>query len=164
MSNWIIGTEEFKDKLDSWLLKSDQPSADFLFRNRSRIPPVFQSYKSKLYRGMVVDQAFIDKVNTSGLIFTTHASWSKDMSLAKKFATDPKYSIASKKDGILILLEKTFTSNQQILDIDAFVSFMGLSQLAMMGYDEINLDSAAKEKEVLVGKGIKITKRDLKLL
>ena len=164
MSNWIIGTDDFREKLDSWLLRSDQPSGDFLFRNKSKIPPVFQSYKSKLYRGMIVDQAFIDKVNTAGLTFTTHTSWSKDMNIAKKFATDPKFSIASKKDGIVVLLEKTITSTHQILDIDGFVSFMGLSQLSMMGYDEVNLDSAAKEKEILIAKGVKITKRDLKLL
>lgn len=163
MSNWIIGTTDFRNKLDSWLFKSDQPSANFLYINKARIPPLFQSYKYKLYRGMLVDQTFIDKVNNGGVTFTTHTSWSKDPNIAIKFAKDPKYSIAS-KNGILVLLEKKITSNRQILDIDAFVSFMGANQLTMSGYDETNIDSALKEKEVLISKGIKITKNDLKLL
>jgi hypothetical protein len=164
MSNNIIGTDKFRDNLNSWLFKSDQASSDYLYRNKSSIPSIFKTYGSKLYRGMLVDQNFIDKINTTGIIFNTHTSWSKDISVAKKFIKDPKFSIASKKDGIAILLEKTFTTSQQILDIDAFISFMGVDRLEIMGYDETNLDSASKEKEVLIAKGILLKKKDMKIL
>lgn len=162
MSNWIIGTPEFMKHLDSWLFKSDQPSAEFLHRNKSRVPPMFHSYSQKLYRGMVVDLEVLDLINTKGLTFKNHSSWSKDIRIAKKFATDPQYMMgSSKKDGSVIILEKTIPASSQILDIDAFVMFMGAPQLMMMGYDETNLDSAMKEKEVLISKGIKVTKKDV---
>jgi hypothetical protein len=41
---------------------------------------------------------------------------------------------------------------------------MGMQQLEMLGYDETNLESAFKEKEVLVSKGIRISQNDFKIL
>jgi hypothetical protein len=115
---------------------------------------------------MSVPQEFIDEVNQrGGVTFKKHTSWSKDRNIAKKFIYDDSVSMYNNKTAgrIPVLFEKTFTAKNIILDIDAFVSFMGITQLELMGFDETNLDSASKEKEILITSGIRITKSNMKI-
>ena len=55
---YIIGTEDFKKHLDAWLFRAKQTDAEFLSKNRTKIPQMFRSYNKKLYRGMLVDEGF----------------------------------------------------------------------------------------------------------
>jgi len=166
MVDYIIGTETFKKNLDDWLFKNDQTNANFLHVNRNKIPTVFRSYTQKLYRGMYADNEFLDKIEKSGsTTLTKHSSWTKDERIARKFIEDESFSVGRlNKDKTRIIISKIIPSSQQILDIDSFVLYMGVKQLMMLGYDETNLDSATKEKEILVSKGILITKNDFKVL
>lgn len=158
MSDYIIGTEPFTKHLDAWLLKSKQEDANFLYTNRAKIPPVFRKYNKTLYRGMIMDQKTLDKIESGGsILLDKHTSWSKDVKVAMKFIKDSSYKIQG-QEGIPVILTKVINPSEQIIDIDSFVLFMGESQLIMIGYDEINLDSAQKEKEVLIAKGVRITR------
>jgi hypothetical protein len=98
--------------------------------------------------------------------FAAHSSWSKDRNTAKKFVNDPAYSIVkdNKSTKIKILISKTISKTSQILDIDGFVMFMGAEQLEMQGMDAMSLDSALKEKEVLVAKGVVIKVADITMI
>jgi len=166
MAEYIIGTETFKKNLDDWLFKNNQINANFLHVNRYKIPTVFRSYTQKLFRGMYADDDFLDKIEKAGsTTLTKHTSWTKDERIARKFVEDESFSVRRlNKDKTKIILSKIIPSTNQILDIHSFVLYMGVNQLMMLGYDEINLDSATKEKEILVSKGIKITKNDFKVL
>lgn len=165
MTDWIIGKENFNKNLNAWLEFNDQKASDFLFKNRNKIPPIFRSFSGKLYRGMSIPDYLYDEIMSKGLTFNSHTSWAKDMKVAKGFVNDPKYSIAKKGENVVkILITKTISSNNQILDIDGFVNFMGVPQLEMQGYDELALDSASNEREVLIQKGIKITKTNVKII
>ena len=159
MATNIIGTERFKENLEAWVLKSDERNAEYLNSLKTYIPQIFRNYTKKLYRGMKVDESFLDKIRSDRYMFDKHTSWSKDENIAKKFVADPAYSLNS-KGSHKILVTKTFQSRDIIFDIDAFVLFMGKKQLEMFGYDEINLDSMTKEKEVLISKGISISRTD----
>ena len=162
---WIIGTEEFNKNLDGWLSHNDQKNSDFLNKNKNKIPPTFRQYSGKLYRGMAVNADFIIQLEKGGVTFKTNSSWSKSDKVAKGFVNDPSFRIGKKTDTeIKILITKKINPSLQILDIDAFVMFMGIPQLEMQGIDELALDSALKEKEVLISSGIKITSRDIKFL
>lgn len=165
MANWIIGTDKFNETLDRWLAWNEQKDADWLSRNKEKIPPNFRSHTGKLYRGMTVNADFLQKVEKGKLTFDTHTSWSKDMNMAKKFATDERYMVGkAKEDSVKILISKVISTSKQIIDIHGYVLFMGTYQLEMVGFDELSLDSAMKEEEVLVQKGIKITKSDIKFI
>lgn len=159
----IIGTERFKEHLEGWLFKNNQKNADFLLSNRSDIPQMFRNYSRKLYRGMKVDEEFLEKLKNGKHTFDKHTSWSKDEKVARKFVDDPAYSLGGKGNH-KIIFTKTFQPREQIFDIDAFVLFMGKDQLEILGYDETNLDSAIKEKEVLISKGISVSRTDYKFL
>ncbi len=159
----IIGTERFKDNLEGWLFKNDQKNADFLASNKNDIPQMFRSYPRKLYRGMKVTEEFLEKLKNGRYIFDKHTSWSKEEKVAKKFVDDPAYSLGGKGEHKIILI-KTFQSRDQIFDIDSFVLFMGKDQLEVLGYDDTNLDSAIKEKEVIISKGISVTRTDYKFI
>ena len=160
---WIIGTEDFNKNLDNWLFKNDQKNAEWLLKNKDKIPTNFKSFSGTLYRGMIVDHEFIKIVESGKMKFLACTSWTKDIKIARQFAFNKKYSI-SKNAGINIILSKKITDNSQIIDIESFVLFMGIDQLEMMGFDEMNLDSAVKEQEVLISKNLKINKKDLMLL
>lgn len=162
MADYIIGTDKFKTNLDSWLFRNDQANAEFLAKNKSQIPQIFKNYSKTLYRGMTVDDEFLDKLK-SGITLTNHTSWSKNVKLATAFVNDPKYKVGN-KTGTRILIQKVIPLSYQILDIDAFFNFMGKPQLLMLGYDEMSINSAMKEQEVLIQKGMKIRLNDIKVI
>lgn len=163
--SWIIGTEDFNKNLNRWLDLNDQKAADFLHKNKNKIPPTFRSYTSKLYRGMTIPATLLQEISTKGITFKTHTSWSKDEKIARKFIDDPQYSLVkAKESSVKIVIVKTISSPSQIIDIDGFVMFMGIPQLEMQGFDELALDSANKEKEILISSGVRINKSDIKVL
>lgn len=163
MAEYIIGTEDFTKRLDSWLLRSKQEDAEFLHRNKMKIPEMFRKHMKPLYRGMFVTQDFISQLENKPVVFNQHSSWTKDKAIALKFIRDEKFKTEN-KGNIPLLLTMNITKQDQIIDIDSFVMFMGVQQLEMLGYDEINLDSASKEKEVLVSKGIRVKKQNAEII
>lgn len=163
MAGYIIGSPEFIKNLDGWLANNKQMNADWLARNKAGIPTMFTQYSQTLYRGMIVDDSFINQMVEKGVKFTNHSSWTKDKKIAQSFFNDPKYRTTNNK-GYKLLIEKKFTSNNIVLDIHSFCMFMGEAQLTMLGVDDLSFDSAMNEQEVLVKKGITINKKDAKVV
>lgn len=159
---YITGTDKFNENLDDWLFKNDQKNAEWLFKNKNKIPKTFRSYSKTLYRGMTINAEFLKDVYTGKMKFNNHTSWTKDIKIAEKFVNDPKYSIAKK--GVKIIIQKKIPNNMQILDIHNYVLFTGIDQLELAGIDELSLDSAIKEQEILICKNLKIDKNDIKFL
>lgn len=160
MADYIIGTEAFTKRLDAWLFTSKQEDADFLHKNKNKIPDMFRSYTRPLYRGMFVNEDFINKIQKVPVVLDNHTSWSKDKAIALKFIRDSKFQIQN-RGTFPILITLNISRQSQIIDIDSFVLFMGTQQLELLGYDETNLDSAKKEKEVLASKGLRIKKENI---
>lgn len=160
---YIIGTDQFRSALDSWLLKSDQRSAQYLEQNKSGIPDYFRRYNQTLFRGMVVDEKFLDSLTKGTARLDGISSWSKDQKIAEAFLEEGKFKF-TKNQGTKVLLKKKFLPQNQILDIESFVLYMGVQQLIFLGYDEVNLDSAIKEKEVLITKGVRIGKTEFSII
>ena len=152
---WIIGTDEFNKNLDGWLFKNDQKNAKFFIKNAQKIPPMFKSYNDFLYRGMSVDAEFMNLLKDGKIVFANCTSWSKDIKIAKKFVNDPKYAI-SKKSGIKIIIKAKIPKTKQVLDIHSYVLFVGATALSAAGIDELSIDSAIKEQEVLIAPKLKI--------
>lgn len=109
-----------------------------------------------LYRGVYVTPDFANS-KTSRLNKST--SWSKNKNMAMNFIDNKKYSIRDSSNRIPILITKKISTNDIILDIDAFVNFYGKDKLIYMGFDDLAVDSALKEAEVLI-KPITISKSD----
>lgn len=164
MVNHILGSEKFRASLEDWLFKNDQRAADFLYQNRAGIPTQFKNYPRKLYRGMTVGNEFIDQAAKGRYVFDKHTSWTKDASIAKRFINDPAFAIGRGDQSYKILITKVLPPRDLIFDIDGFVAFMGIKQLEVLGYDETNVDSALKEKEVLIAKGVTITRADYNII
>lgn len=164
--DYIIQKEDFRDNLSNWLFRNNQEAADYLFKNKEKIPAMFRNTKTKLYRGISVSEEVIQLLDDNKFVTRKHTSWSKSETVAKKFTSDPAYQISNGKNDKLVkvILSKQILPSRQILDIEAFVSFMGISQLQIMGYDEIDLDSAVKEQEVLIAKELKVSRNEYKIL
>lgn len=164
--DYIIQKEDFRDNLSNWLFRNNQEAAEYLFKNKEKIPSVFRNSKAKLYRGLAVSEEVIRLLEDNKFVTKKHTSWSKSESVAKKFVSDPAFQISNDKNDRLIkvILVKQILPKHQILDIDAFVSFMGISQLQILGYDEIDLESAIKEQEVLIAKELKVSRTEYKIL
>lgn len=161
---YIIGTPEFCKKVSDWLEFGKQPEAEWLFKNRSKIPEMFRKYNKPLYRGMTVSEEFVDSINSpSGLIIKNFASWTKNKNLAIKFATGSTGGVYRSGD-IKILLKKSIPVSYQVIDIHSYVLFMGEKPLELLGVDELCLDSAFKEEEVLIAKNLRLMKSDVTIL
>lgn len=159
----MFGSDAFKVALDSWLLHADQKSAYVLEQSRNSTPQVFRSYGRPLYRGMIADGEFLDALEKGTAMFSTTTSWTKDRRIAERFVSDPSLK-TTKNAGVKVILEKRIIPTKQVLDVESFVLFMGAQQLVMLGYDETNIDSAFKEKEVIVQRGLRIGRREYTII
>lgn len=159
----IIQTEKFAKHLDAWLMSNKPIDGKYLSSAKNSVPQLFRNYTQTLYRGMTVDGDFLEKANTTGVTFKSQTSWSKEKKIAIGFVKDDRFRV-SNKSGTQILISKKIPQAKQVLDVHSFVSFMGAYQLETLGYDEMNIDSAMKEFEVIVDKGIKITMKDIEFL
>lgn len=160
---YIIGHPDFIKHLDRWLFKNDQVDANWISTKVAQIPVMFRTYAKPLYRGMLVDKNFIDDISQPGasIQFQNHSSWTKDEKIAAKFTNDSSFKTVSGSGKIPIIIRKKFNTPGIVLDIHAYTMFMGNSQLEMLGMDESSIDSAMKEQEVLIKRGLKITGKDI---
>lgn len=149
--------KQFIKHLDTWLDISDQKSAKWLDSYRGKIPPMFLSYSSKLYRGFI-----LDRIPTGKIDIKDYTSWSKDKNTAIKFLNDPAFRV-SRKQGVTVLASKSITSTKIVLNIHDLAMFLGTSGMIDLGIDDMSADSALKEKEVLV-KPISLMPTELTLI
>lgn len=154
----FIMSDEFIKNVDDWLFKNDQKNAQYLSKNKSKVPDMFRKPRGVLYRGMIVDQSFIDDVNEGKMKFDNITSWSTDRNVAVNFVTDKRF-MTTKKSGIKIIITKKIPASKIILDIYNYALFVGDTKL-----NEMNFDSAMKEKEVLVDKGVNILQKDIQII
>lgn len=154
---------EFIKHLDRWLDMSEQPDAKFLNSNKTKIPQMFRQYTKPLYRGLVLNQVELTKYQKTGqLTLPKHTSWSKDKKIAIKFVDDPQYKISA-GGSIKLILTKSFTPANIILDINSLFLFYGQTKMIQLGIDDMSADSAMKEQEVLITSGIKIIPSETEL-
>lgn len=146
---------EFIKVLDDWLFKNEKKFAESLKKQIGKVPQHFRQYTKPLYRGMIVEPDFLNAVAAGKLTFKDITSWTKSEKIALGFINDTKFKTTNKA-GIKVMLTKKIPANKIILDIHNIVLFTG-----GIGLDELSIDSAFAEEEVLVDKGIKITKKDI---
>lgn len=159
----IFGTDAFKKALESWLIHGDEKSAYVLEQARNSVPQVFRNHTQPLYRGMIANGEFLDALEKGTAVLNKTTSWTKDRRMAERFVNDPMFK-TTKNVGVKVILEKRVIPAKQILDVDSFVLFMGAQQLVMLGYDEYAVDSATKEKEVIVQRGIRLSRREYTII
>lgn len=152
----VCMTGDFNQVLSDWLEFNDQKDADNLSKAQ-KIPAMFQK-GTTLYRGMTVNDDFLNKLKDGKIKFDKLTSWTSDKKLAIKFASDPKYRLGD-KNGKKIIITKKIPSSNVILDIYNYCLFVG-----DFGFDELAYDSAMNEKEVLVKKNIKIDIKDVEFI
>ena len=157
--NNFIESEEFVKHLNNWLFKSEQKDSNWIFSNRSKIPNFFRKNSNYLYKGLFgVSELFNFKtgfVRLNGIL-----SFSEDENVAKKFLTDSSYKFRN-GTGVKILVKKRFSTI--VFDINKYYLFYGDDRLFKMGFDEMNIDSMKKEKEIIV-KDAKIYSKDFTIL
>lgn len=158
-----IQSPEFIRHLDGWLGLNKQTHADWLASNRPKIPPMFLKFDQPLYRGMQVDNDFMKKLE-KGISLHQHASFSKDQKVGNAFIKDDRFRMRNAKNLTSILIKKKVPTASIILDIHAYCLFLGEGALSVAGMDEMSYDSAVKESEVLVRKGLKITMKDVTII
>jgi hypothetical protein len=159
----LVQTPEFVKVLDGWLEKNDQKFASRIKSWSGQIPPQFKTCTTPLYRGMTVDESFMAAAD-KGVTFKTFTSWSIKPEVAKKFVNDPAYRLSNGGGTkIKILITKKLNASDIVFNIFNYVLFMGW-MLPSLGMDELSLDSATKEQEVLVNKGVVIKMPDIKII
>ena len=156
-----INTKEFAEDLDGWLFKNQQSYAAKINSNKTKIPTQMRTCTTPLYRGMTVDSDFLEKAK-SGIKFTNFTSWSLSPKIAESFVKDPKYKVGT-KIGVKILITKKIPPSQIVLHVYNVCLFNDYV-LTGNGLDESSLDSAMKEQEVLINKGVVIKLSDISFI
>lgn len=158
MSNFIE-SKEFIGHLDSWLFKSNVKDSGWIYNNRNKIPSHFKVNNNFLYKGVFGIPELFDF--RSGFV-SLHGtiSFSEDEDVARKFISDDAFKFRN-SDGLRIIIKKKFTSI--VFDVYKYYLFYGEKKLLEMGFDEMNIDSMQKEKEVLVH-NVKIYSKDFKII
>jgi len=139
----IITDKKFIKNIEKYVDMNDFKDLDFIIKNSEKIPAYFNK-EDIFYRGMILTDEELDIVNNNNFKLNRVTSLTKDKNIAIKFATDPKYRIKNKQ-GTPVLITKKF---KPIIDIDAYIQYMYSSDL-LGDFDDLALDSAMKEKEVI---------------
>lgn len=142
-------SKDFVRNLDKFLFDANPTSSAYLNSNRSKVPVMFRNYSSTLYRGMFLSKKEFEDLTNGKFSLGRVTSWTKDKKIAEKFLNDPKF-VFQNRNSDKVIFQKKFSQTHIILDIDAYVSFYGEKKLMELGFDEMNIDSAIKEKEVLI--------------
>ena len=149
-------SQDFTKALDGWLERNEQKYALALSKAQG-IPDHFM-FEGTLYRGMVVDADFMNLVQNGKMKFDSFTSWTRDKKVAEKFMKDPRFKTTN-KSGIGIIITKKVKKSDCVLDIYSYSLFTG-----GVGLDPLSFDSAIKEQEVLLKKGLKISDKDIKIV
>jgi hypothetical protein len=151
-----VGSENFKQSLNTWLSSQTSRAAGQLESNKTQIPNQLRNYTKLLHLAIVVDDTFIDNAYRSRAQLSDYTTWTKDLNIARMTSRGQKLQEGQYK----ILITKTVPIRDQIIDIDEFVRFMGLPQLAMLGFDSNGLKKIIEHKSVLISNQITITRND----
>lgn len=155
-----IGSEEFKQMLNQWMVDYQPRAADRLNANRNLIPDTLRSYTRTLYLATTVDDQFINKANSSNGYMDDYTFWTKDLTHARSISKGQKLLPGEYK----ILIEKNVPTRDQIIDLDKFISFVGVPQLSMFGFDESSLRRLESYKGVLVSKQIRVSRTEYTII
>lgn len=160
MRSLYIGTEGFRDALNEWMKTYEPRVAELLKQNRNQIPDKLRSYTKTLYLATVVRDDFINNASTSKGRLTEYSFWTKDELVARRMSKQQRLQPGEYK----IMISKTVPVRDQILDLDHFITFMGIPQLSMLGYDQQSMNSLQSYKGVLVANNQTITRSEYTIL
>ena len=148
----------FISNLAKWLDTSDQNAARAIESYKPQIPSMFKQHTGMLYRGMI-----IPSLPNKDFKIDEYTSWSKNRNISLGFLKDPKLRI-SKKTGISVLITKQILPSKIVLNIHSLAMFLGERQMINLGFDDLVVDSALHEDEVLISKDITIKPSDMKVI
>jgi len=166
MKNWLKYIEEkeyviydakFIKNIEEFVFKNDKKYLRNIAKVKSKIPIMFRK-PQVLYRGMKLSLAVIQDIQEGkNLILDDFSSWTKDAKMAERFISDR--SKAMKETGTGVVFKKKF-DKKIILDIQGLIMFLDGSG-RIDDFDEGTKDDAIEEAEVIVDKGIKLSKKDI---
>ena len=150
----IFKSKEYVEAVDKWIGTNVQKHAAFLASKKAQVPPILKP-AGKYYRGMYVPEDFLNKLQSpSGVIFPLYTSWTMQRKSAEIFA---KSAGPAKKGFIGIIIEKSIPTSKVVVNLYTYVSMLQYD----VELDDLSIDSALKEFEVLIDKNIKITMKDI---
>lgn len=160
MNRYFSEFEMMREQVNQLFSNNRTRAIDNLAKVRESIPPKFRDFRSKLYVVVDVDDGFIDNANTGRVSLQNEQMWVKDRSIAMKLFNPARTT----RSMNTILVEKPLMVRDQIFDVDGFVDFMGVPQLAMLGFDETVLRQILQNKYVITSDNIRITRADYTIL
>lgn len=155
-----IGSDEFRQTLNEWLERQHQRQAERLNNNKLLIPQQLRNYQKTLYLATVVDDDFINKANLARARIEDFSLWTKDVVVARAMSKTQTLQQGQYK----ILISKVIAPRDQVFDLDQFITFMGIPQLALLGFDERNLKKVKDHKGVIASNQLSIARSEYTIL
>lgn len=157
MENLNMSKANFKQQLrfilDAWIDVSREPIAikllgedlDKLLTTYKKDFPseIFKSPSNTLYRAILVNKkAYLKAHEGKPLILNNrpYSSWTYDVDAAESFGYNTQFTKKFTKDYVLVILKKTFSDNEILLNVEKATKFAGI----------INRPFIEAEKEIIV--------------
>jgi hypothetical protein len=160
MPSSYIGSEDFRLSLNQWLKNRSARDAERINNNKTMIPIQLRNYSKLLYVGMVVDDDFVNRVNSGRGKVDDYMLWTKSATVAKQSIRNQTLRQGQYK----ILITKVVAQRDQVIDLDELITFMGIPQLAMFGFDKSELMKVQPHKSVLVTNSVNISRSDYNII
>jgi hypothetical protein len=160
MPSSYIGSEDFRLSLNQWLKKRNARDAERINDNKNMIPIQLRNYSKMLYVGMVVDDDFVNRVNSGRGKVDDCMLWTKSATVARQSIRNQTLRQGQYK----ILISKVVAQRDQVIDLDELITFMGIPQLAMFGFDKSELMKIQPHKSVLVTNSVNISRSDYNII
>lgn len=161
----IFDDPKFFTALEQFVFTNDKKFAGQLSKFKSKIPGMFRSAPSPIFRGMVLPKSLVfDIENGENLVLNDYSSWTDNEKMAIKFVNDPSKRVTGpkKKEMVGVIFKKIISSSKIIVKIQALAMYLhSVGKLDEFGFDELNAEMAMEEAEILCDKGIALSKKDI---
>lgn len=160
MPSSYIGSEDFRQSLNQWMKNRNVRDAERINNSKTMIPTQLRNYSKLLYLGVIVDDDFINRINSGRGKVDGFMPWTKNVTIAKQSIRNQTLRQGQYK----VLISKTVAQRDQVIDLDEFITFMGIPQLAMFGFDKSELTKIQPHKAVIVTNTVNISKPEYDII
>jgi len=156
----VIKDPKFIKAVEQFVFTNDQKYISEIAK--FGIPANFKSNSGPMFRGMILDQSVLDKLEKGGKFkLDGYSSWTNNERMAIDFVKDPKKKIAKAK-GIGVIFKKKLPPNKVLLNIQSLFQFWdSMGMMDDLGIDELNAEMGLAEGETLCDRGLVLVKKDI---
>lgn len=160
----VVLEKKFIKDVEMYVFKNDKKYVNSIKTKLYQIPAQFRK-GGMFYRGMVLDPDLVDAITKQSykdFVLEDITSWTTDENMARRFVSDQSKMVREQRKGVGVIFKQKIPDSKVILNLHDYCMFIFFSGIAAENdFDELNMEMALEEKEVLVDAGIRLLKANV---